>query len=116
MLCFDLICLRLLGVGSKDVNQVLILPLLNIIIAGVHAMDVSLDGVTLIANDESEMVRFLQLASAARAYMIGLRSFLIIVLTSWAVNSNEPSPTNRMVLLSPVSFAANAAPWHAPTE
>ena len=56
LLRFDLIGLRLLWVRSEDTNQVLILPLLDIIIAGVHAMDVSLNGITLIANNESGFV------------------------------------------------------------
>ena len=64
LLCFDLICLRLLRVGSKDMNQVLIFPLLDIIITGVHAMNVSLDGIALIANDESGSVRSVQLLFA----------------------------------------------------
>lgn len=53
MLCFDLIRLRFLWVRSEDTYEILELPLLDIIIVGVHAMDVSLDGIAFIANDES---------------------------------------------------------------
>ena len=56
LLCFDLIRLRLLWVGSKDADEVLILPFLDIIITGVHAVDVSFNGIPLIADEESGFI------------------------------------------------------------
>ena len=50
------------------------------------------------------------------AYMIGCSSRRIIVLISCTERPSDPSPTNNTVRLLPSSFAASAAPWHAPTD
>lgn len=76
-------------------------------------MDVALDGVAFVANDETGKMDRQKVVDRSRygeTYIMGFKSWRIIVLTSCAVNSNEPSPTNSIVLRLPVSFAASAAP------
>lgn len=121
LLVLDLIRLRIFGRTAKGGDEVGVFPLGDVIVSGVHAVDVAFDCVALVVDEEARKTfrlaqkmllraKFRELVDRMKAYMIGLRFCRIMVLTSCAVNSNEPSPTKRTVRRFPVSFAAKAAP------
>ena len=56
MFSLDLKGLRFLGIGAKDSNKVLVVPLLYIVIRCVHPMDHTLDRVAFIADYESKSI------------------------------------------------------------
>ena len=51
-----LICFRLVWVGSKHCEEILVLPFLDIVVLGVHAMDESLNCIAFVANDKAKGV------------------------------------------------------------
>lgn len=57
---FDGIGLGFVGIGSEDGDQVLVFPGLDVVVGGVHAVDVALDGVPFVTDDESIFVILLE--------------------------------------------------------
>ena len=50
---FDRISLGFLRIGPEDGDEVLVFPGLDIVVGGVHAVDIALDRVAFVADDES---------------------------------------------------------------
>jgi hypothetical protein len=112
----DLITL-VLARSPEGLRDVFPRPRLDIVVACLPAVDVSLDCVALVAEDETGWSAFTCYGFlGGRTNMMGLSSFLIIVLSSCTVSWILPSPTKRRVRRFFCSLAANAAPWQAPTE
>lgn len=89
---------------------------LDIVVFGLFAVNLAFDFVPVVVQDEE-----VRLDTSAEHRSDFLQSLLLsaalVNLCGSRTSCREPSPTNRTVRRSsPVSFAARAAPRHAPTD
>jgi hypothetical protein len=78
----DLVGLGLVRLGAKDPWEVFEIPLCNVVIRCIHAMDKSLDCEALVANYKSVKESATETLMGRRTYMIGFRPRRAIVLIS----------------------------------
>ena len=55
-LCLNLICLGVLGLSSEYVQEIFILPLLDVIVFRIHPMDEAFDCVSFVAYNEAARI------------------------------------------------------------
>ena len=73
----------LFGIRAKDGKQIFELPLLDIIVLGIHPVDEALDGVAFVADDEARSVsNALSYGRIVVSNIIGFRPRRIMVETS----------------------------------
>ena len=56
LFCLHLIGLRFLRIGSENIEQVLVLPFLNVVVLGIHAVNEPLNCVAFVAYHKSDDV------------------------------------------------------------
>lgn len=56
LLCLDLIRLGLFGIAAKSTDEISPFPFLDIVVGGIHSMNVSLNRVALVADEKAFVV------------------------------------------------------------
>ncbi len=59
LLRLHLIRLRFLRIGAKNTDEIFVFPLLDVVVGGVHAVDVAFDGVAFVADDKAICYQFI---------------------------------------------------------